>query len=233
MKTYIIHVSDAYEREQHMQAQLKDKSLDVSFILDGDKNALTTVQINTYFKGRMASPLASTSCAMKHILACEESVKSGEELALVLEDDIRLYANFSKLEDIKHEIATRNLSNFMISLEDSDLRYVPRSQRKKNVLLYPQMEGRLAGAYLIDKKAAENMLNYIAKNKVDVPIDWFHTKCIREGLIQMYWSHPPLATQGSLDGSIESIIDKGKHGAFRPYAYAMQKYYKKMLYFFR
>lgn len=36
MKSYIIHVSDAYEREQHMKKQLKGKKLNSIFVTAGD-----------------------------------------------------------------------------------------------------------------------------------------------------------------------------------------------------
>lgn len=233
MKTYVIHVSDAYERERYMQRQLEGKKLDVEYVLDGDKTQISTAQLEKYFKGSMASATAATSCALKHILACERLVKSNEKLALVLEDDIRFYANFSDLEKIVAELTNRKLSNLMVSLEDSCLKYVPRSQRVKNVMLYPQTEGRLAGAYLIDREGAQSLLDCIAQEKLDMPIDWYHTKCVRSGVLQMFWSHPTLAIQGSLDGSIDSLIDSGKHGVWRPVSFAMQKAYKKLLYFFR
>lgn len=49
MKAYIIHVSDAYEREEHMRKQLAGKPLKVEFVLDGDKNTLTHGNKLKYF----------------------------------------------------------------------------------------------------------------------------------------------------------------------------------------
>ncbi|MFV0291385.1 MAG: glycosyltransferase family 25 protein [Mangrovibacterium sp.] len=233
MKAYVIHVSDAYDRERHMLKQLEDKALDVSFILDGDKKQLTPMQLEKYFKGEMAVASNRSSCALKHILAYEKLVCDGEDLVLILEDDIRFYKHFSVLNDIVAEVKQRGLANFMISVEDSDLRYVPRSERKKGTLLYAQNGGRLAGAYLIDRGGAESLLTSIQKEKIDIPIDWFHNKCVQADIIKMYWSHPPIATQGSFDGSIDSLIDSGKHGFFRPYSVALQKCYKKLLYALR
>lgn len=36
MKTYIIHVSDVYEREKHIKEELKNRNLDIKFVLEGD-----------------------------------------------------------------------------------------------------------------------------------------------------------------------------------------------------
>ncbi len=234
MRAYIIHVSDAYDREEHMQNQLKDKDLDSIFILDGDKQTLTQPLIDEFFKGDiMAKVSNTTSCAYKHILAYQKVAEGNDSVALILEDDIRFYSNFSVLQDILREIKERELQSFIISLEDSDLRYVGKSERRKGQLIYPKEDGRFAGAYLIDKVAATNLLAYVKKAKIGIPIDWFHNECMREGVLQMYWSHPPLALQGSLDGSIRSLIDNKKFGCFRRASFRIQKIYKKCLYFFR
>ncbi|MFV0365727.1 MAG: hypothetical protein ACK5JS_04390 [Mangrovibacterium sp.] len=40
MKTYVIHVSDAYVRERYMQRQLEGKKLDIEYVLYGDKTQI-------------------------------------------------------------------------------------------------------------------------------------------------------------------------------------------------
>ncbi len=134
MRTYIIHVSDAYDREKHILKEVENKNLNFAFINQGDKSDLSTAVLDTYFAGKMATVSAATSCAYKHILSYEKMLANHEDLALILEDDICFYANFSEINKILDEIKRRKLSNFIISLEDSILRYVPRSERKKENL---------------------------------------------------------------------------------------------------
>ncbi len=233
MKTYIIHVKDAYDREEHMQKQLEGKNLDATYVTDGDKSDLTSAIINKYFSGEMAKISNATSCAYKHILAYESICENDEAIALILEDDIKFYPNFEYLHKFVKEIKERKITNVMVSLEDSIARYIPRSKRVKGTLLYPEKKGRLAGAYLVDREFAKNMLAYIEKNKVHIPIDWMHNMCSEKKVINMYWSQPAIATQGSLDGSIKSLIDSKEYGGVRAISFRLQRAYKKFLYFMR
>lgn len=229
MKAYIIHVSDAYDRKVHIENELKNKELDTTYILEGDKKTLTEALIKKYFKGDMASVSNATSCALKHILAYKKMLNENKRFFLVFEDDIHFYPNFSDLKKIVYEIKERKLENFIISLEDSNLKFIPKSQRVKGKFLYPERKGRLAGAYLIDKKGVLSLLKFIDEEKIDLPIDWFHNKCIDKNVLNMFWSYPAIAVQGSLDGSIKSLIDNKKYGFFRIWSFKIQKVYKKIL----
>lgn len=233
MKCYIIHVSDAYERELHMQKELKDKQLDHEYINYGDIKDLSDQNIKKYFTGNMANKSAATSCAFKHILSYKKLKDSNEYIAMILEDDIHFYPNHHLLQKFIDEIKAKNLTNFLVSLEDSNLRYVPRSNRKNNNYLYPANKGRLAGAYLLDNQAANNILAYIEQEKVDIPIDWFHNKCADNDIIDIYWSQPAITVQGSLDGSIESIIDNKRTGITGVLIFKLKRLHRKLLYLLR
>lgn len=234
MKAYIIHVSDAYEREKHMQSQLEGKQLDVQYINHGDIKDLNSDIFDAYFSEHMARPDSGTSCAFKHILAYIEIANGEDEIALVLEDDIYFYSNYERLFDFVKEIKNRKLKNFFISLEDSNSRYVERSRRKKDTYLYEASCGRLAGGYLIDKEAAKSILKYIEQHKLTMPIDWFHNKCAENGVIKLYWSHPAIVVQGSLNGTINSMIEEGVHfGRWDVIRFKLKRAYKKLLYWLR
>lgn len=230
MKTYVIHVSNANDRENHMRKQLQKKNLDFSFVNEGDINEIDTSVLNEYFVGNMAKVCNATSCAYKHILACKKVAEGSDDLALILEDDIRFYSNYAELYEIVDEVKRRNIKNFILSLEDSILRYVPRSERVKGVRVYPKKKGRLTGAYLIDKEGAGNLMQYVRKEKVGIPMDWFHNLCVSNHVINMYWSQPVIAVQGSLDGSIKSLIDSKRYGFSRILLFKTQRLYKKLLY---
>ena len=231
MNAYIIHVSDATEREKHINSQLKGKNLEAVFVCEGDKKDISKTILETYFSGEMAKVNATVSCAYKHLLAYNKMLENNNKIALVLEDDIYFYDNFEIiLEELLHEIKHRNLDNFLLSIEDSTLTYVPNSKRKKGTLIYSAKSGRTAGAYLIDRKAAENILLNARNNKIDLPIDWFHNLCTDQKKINMYWSHPAVACQGSLDGSIPSLIDDKKFGFLKIWSFKVQKVHKQFLY---
>lgn len=230
MKTYIIHVQSAVDRKIHIEKQLEGKNLDYSYILEGDKSDLSKAVLDKYFTGIMHKVRSATSCTYKHLLAYQRFLESEDHIALILEDDIAFYSNFDRIYEILKEIETEKLENLIVSVEDSMLKYIPRSERKKGKILYPREQGRLAGAYLIDRKCAGNLISFVEKEKAKLPIDWLHIECVEKKIINMYWSKYAIGIQGSLDGSILSLIDDKKHGIIRVFIFKLQRLYKKLIY---
>jgi len=234
MKTFIIHVGTAIERMKHMQVQLKDKNLDTEFILRGNKEDLSYEIMQKYFTGELNSVSNGTSCVYKHLLAYTEITKNHTEIALILEDDIFFHSNFNEsLSKILSEIKRDQLSNFVISLEDSSLTYVARSEFIADKMLYKKLHGRMAGAYLIDFLGAQTILEEVTKNKCHVPIDWYHNYLSEKGKINILWLYNPVATQGSLEGSIQSTLDSKAFSKFKVLSFRVQRIYKKILYWLR
>jgi glycosyl transferase family 25 len=237
MKTYIVNVSTNLQRKNHMLEMLKQHDClhDVHFMHEGDLDSITNQPMSSYFGGLLNEPSPTVSCAYKHLLIYEAMHNDTEnEYALILEDDIFLDDHCcTMLSNIIAEIARRDLKNILISLEDSNLKYVERSQRIENQFLYAKERGRMAGAYLIDKTAAKSMLDEVLENKCNVPIDWFHNHCCEKGLLQMYWAHPTIACQGSLNGKLHSLIDNKQTGLYKIWKFGMSRVYKQCVYFFR
>ncbi|MBK7812622.1 MAG: glycosyltransferase family 25 protein [Saprospiraceae bacterium] len=234
MKTFIIHVGTATERMKHMQVQLKDKNLDTEFILRGNKEDLSDEIMEKYFTGELKYVSNGTSCVYKHLLAYTEIIKHQIEIALVLEDDIFFHSNFmASLSKITAEIKRDQLSNFVISLEDSSLTFVPRSEFVADKMLYKKLHGRMAGAYLIDLIGAQTILEEVKKNKCHFPIDWFHNYLSEKAKINILWLYKPVATQGSLEGSIKSTLDSKAFSKLKVISFRLQRIYKKLLYWFR
>ena len=75
------------------------------------------------------------------------------------------------------------MKKFLISLEESNLKYVRKSERKEDSLLYKKPIGRMAGAYLMDTICAQALINEIENNKCNLAIDWFHNCLIFIGHI--------------------------------------------------
>ncbi len=233
IQTYVIHVASEIQRRKSIEKELDGKGFEVSFILDGDISTLNASRLNTFFSGKMKSAKATTSCAFKHILAYQDILKNKYPFALILEDDIRFYDNIHLLHSILDEIKDRDLHDFIVSLEDSRLKYIPRSKRQKGRLLYVENSGRMTGAYLIDFAGAKRILDYTKTKKMRAPIDWFHNECIAEKVISMFWAQPPIAVQGSLEGSVKSLIGKVRFGGLKVLVFRIQRLYKRIVYSFR
>jgi GR25 family glycosyltransferase involved in LPS biosynthesis len=195
MKTFIINVSTNEVRKNHILALIAqhDCLSDYMFIHEGDMSAITDDILQTYFSGDMSALSPAVSCAYKHITAYKKILEDTYlSYSLILEDDIFLDKHFChQLHSIISEIEERKLENYLISIEDSTLKYVKGSERKKNIFLSKQPKGSTAGAYVIDKKAAASILTEIQNIKCHVPMDWFHTYCADNNRLSYILGHIP------------------------------------------
>ena len=236
VKTYVIHVSDDDVRAEHVTKELKDKISAYEFINEGDIADLNEDIVHRYFHESlhdMKKP-NEISCAYKHLRAYEKLLHSGDEMCLILEDDVILYPNFlTEMSRIFAEVKSRKLRNFIVSLEDSTNQFLKGSEKVKGQLLYAKQRGRLAGAYLIDKEAARNFLDFVLKRKCDRGIDNFQTVAAKAGIFTFYWCKNAVATQGSKNGLLPSHIAKVRTGFLRKTGVKVHRLYKKMLYEFR
>ena len=235
MKTYIIHVKGNKLREAFIKNQINKTNLESEFILDGNIEDLKDDFLNKYFSERMTIKNAITSCTTKHFLAYERIVNCKDEVwFLILEDDMMFYKDANiNLEKIVNELLHRKINKSIVSLEDSNLKYVKRSESKRGVYIYKKKFGRLAGAYLIDREGAKAILDYAKQNKNKLPIDWFHNECETNGIISIYWSKLLIACQGSNSGKVPSLLDSNKNYFFRKIKFKIERIYKKFLYFLR
>ena len=190
---------------------------------------LTPGRNNHYFN------LGTASCTYKHLLAYRGIVENNISYGIVFENDIVLSKKFNEIiAAALEEIKKRNLKNFVVSLEDSMLRYVPASKRIKGQLIYrnPGMI-RFAGAYLFDRQYAQNMTADVDKNGCDDVIDWFINHRDRRGLVDIYWLHPTIATGGTSCGRLSSYFECRRHAGLlrlaRKLSFNVQRLYKKFL----
>jgi glycosyl transferase, family 25 len=232
LKTYVIHVDGNAPRKNFISGQLAALGLEAEYILDGNVETLRQDFIERYFKGHMLAKKPATSCASKHLMAYERiAAQGGAGFSLVLEDDALFYPGAAELlERIQTEASERALTCALISVEDSNLKYVPRSQRVADRLLYPKRRGRLAGAYLLDAQGARAILEHAAEVRLGAQMDWFHNTCVDAGRISLYWSHPVVACQAGNSGQLPSILDGRKNGFSRRYVFQIERAYKRLLY---
>ncbi len=112
---------------------------------------------------------------------------------------------------------------FIISIENTSLRYPSYWATKRGKHLYGATHGRCAGAYLIDFEGAKKILDDVRTNKCPMVIDWYHNCLIRDGVIKMYWAHPPLVEQGSHNGKLSSTISSKTSSFQRQVKWVLQK----------
>ncbi len=115
---------------------------------------------------------------------------------------------------------------FFNFIGNSALKYPSDKSLVKGKHIYPAPYGRCAGAYIIDKQAAVNMLESIKTCAVNNLIDLWHNDLHNRGIISHYWAHKPLVEQGSFNGKIPSCRFSKKERIKRRISWAYQKFYK-------
>ena len=238
MTALVIHAKSLTDRLQHVKQQLKDWPGPVEYILDYDKNELTDDILRRYIQPgcELDNRSGATSCALKHLLACQYIVDNGLEGALVVEDDIVLHSQFMEkyektMEEYRRRYADRPV---IISYEDSSLQFIPRSQRVKGQWLYEAPHGRVrfTGILYVSYQAAKAVLDEVQAHKCHKAIDhYYYVYLYDKSLIQMLWCEPCLATQGSFDGTFLSSI--GQLRSFEGLRWKLKLVMKRVIYWFR
>lgn len=237
MEVLVIHAKNLKERVTNIEEQLKKLDGKHTLILDGDVSELTDEVLDKYFVpgSVMHAAFGAASCSVKHMLAYKHVIDAHLEGALILEDDIVLHAGAcAKLKQSISEYRNRFSGKpVMISYEDTSLRFVPRSQRRKGLMLYKAPYGRCryAGAYFVSQEAAKAMVDYVEQHKMHMPIDHFHTVLSNNGIIDYYYCEPAIATQGSFTGLFGSSV--GQRKVLEGVRWRLKYIYKRVLYWFR
>ncbi|MFM8703673.1 MAG: glycosyltransferase family 25 protein [Planctomycetia bacterium] len=231
-RVFVVHVKKGYEaRRRSIERQLAALSIPFEFMLDGDISDLDETRMSRWFGPNMTANAVS-SCACKHLLVYERLLSEGLPGALVLEDDILLGGNFvdvfnATLAELDSAPTSRHATAWL-SYENSTLRMPSRRDVHDEQLLYRANEPRCTGAYYIGAAAARGLLDVASSRKLHEPIDCFVSGLVRSGVsfLDIYWCHPPVAEQGSMNGVFDSMDSRRRSGAIRRMKWLVDKWYK-------
>lgn len=226
---YIIHAKTGYElHQQRLEKIFRKLDLAHEFVTDGDISHFTPELLQKYFCKEIETQLSKgvLSCTLNHILSYEKMVKHQNKYALIFENDPFFLGDFlKKIERVAREANTLE-PGFIISLENTTLRFPDFKKVKKGKYLYEAGFGRAAGAYLIDLKGATDILENLKTEKCCQVIDWWHNTLIDHKIIKMYWAHPAFVEQGSHNGRLSSTISSKNKSYGRRLRWKAQKFYK-------
>jgi len=226
---YVVHGIKGYEtREKILRELFDDFGFGYQFITESYKDSENIELIKKYFTDDVQSVLAKGAlyCTLVHFLIYEKFVASDYKYAIIFENDVCFLDSFSNRIQKVMEESDQLAEGFMISLENSTLRFPSWRKTSKKKFLYEADRGRCAGAYIIDKKAANDMLNHLKKHKCNKVIDWWHNDLLDKKIFRIYWAHPPLTEQGSFNGKLSSTISLRNNGSLRQLKWSFQKFYK-------
>lgn len=230
---YIVHAKSGYEvHEQRINDIFGKLHLDYEFVSDGDISNFNPGLLQKYFCNEIDSVLSKgvLSCTLNHIICYEKIVKNKNRYALVFENDPFFLGDFLKKIKLIANEANSLEPGFIISLENTTLKFPDFRKVKKGKYLYEASYGRAAGAYLIDLKGAKDILENVKTNKCCQVIDWWHNTLIDNKVIRMYWAHPAFVEQGSHNGLMSSTISSKNKSYGRRFRWNAQKFYKLYIY---
>jgi glycosyl transferase family 25 len=226
---YVTHTLSGYEmQEKWVMSLFARNGLEFEFVTDGDPSLFTDDLIAKYFVPdiREKLPTGILSVTLSHILCYERIAAARNKYALVFENDPFFLGDFRKKIGLVAREADSLEPGFLISLENTTLTFPSRKVTRKGKYLYEADKGRCAGAYMLDLRAATDILEDLKTSKCPIMIDWWHNLLIERGVVRMYWAHPPLVEQGSHNGKMNATISKRGRGIRRQIAWKAHKFYK-------
>ncbi len=227
---YVVHGPTGYEvREKILRKLFDDNGLGYQFVTESLNEEENEALIRRYFAPDIKTILRKGAllCTLVHFLIYERFVKSADKYAIIFENDVCFLGSFPEEMQKVMDEADHLEEGFIVSLENSTLRFPSWRETKKGKYLYEADRGRCVGAYMIDKKAAHIMLDHLKNNKCRIVIDWWQNQLLDQKILKMYWAHPPLTEQGSFNGKLPSSISVRTGGNFRSLKWSVQKFYKR------
>ena len=215
MKIFVVHYAKLVERRQNMVKQLLINDLEAEFVTQYDKDKLSNIDKNK-FTSKCSSP--AISLALKHLF-CYREITDKYKYALVLEDDAIFDNKFKeKLDNYMSQLPD---DWDMLFIGDGCNLHIPYNIVKNsntNVFkkcLEPTFWGgngatRCTDSYLISKKCASKIIEYIdvitIDNPIDNAIDWWLNDICRKYGFNVYWAEPTIVSQGSETGMYKSTL---------------------------
>ena len=198
MKVFIIHYKKLVERKIHILDQLRKYNIFNFEFVEIDRDELekhnTSMFTNNYNN-------ALKAIFLSHYHAYKE-ISAKYDNALILEDDVILSHNFiNKLNSYLSQLP----ENYdMLYIGDGCNSHIEASKLIPNNNIYVREDriSRCTDSYIINKKSAVQLCDYICKQKgtVDVAIDWWLNTASNDNNFNIYWAEPTIATQGTLVG---------------------------------
>ncbi|MES2749762.1 MAG: glycosyltransferase family 25 protein [Pseudomonadota bacterium] len=227
---FVVHAPSLSERKAHITNELIGAGLSWQWVTEYAADDISTdVDLQWFAPGNHLS-LGQKSCAMKHVTAMQQIVENGFDVAIILEDDVILAPNFVARLKLVISESQEWPRPFVINLGSASNFYTPASHLKTGKILYRGTKNRNAEAYLLGSQEAALRLKWIAKHKLSDPIDITYNSTDASLGIEIIWTEPPLAEQGSLTGLFQSSLDpKMRSAHVLKFQFPVQKFRRRYL----
>jgi len=211
MKIFVLHYSKLSERKTHILSQFKKHNiLDYEFVETYDKDSLTDAD-KVLFQPNYK--LSMISLTLKHFWVYKE-ISDKYECALILENDVILSDNFTKI--LNNYLTQLPKDYDMLFIGDGCNLHIEKHNLRPNKYIYPKClhatkwggmgSSRCSDSYIISKKCSIALCNYLSNlnYKINIPSDWWLNVASRDNNFNVYWCEPTIVTQGTQIGKFAS-----------------------------
>lgn len=206
MNVYVINLATAVIRKKYVEECLAPYRdfFNVHFVEAVDGRGLSDEQLSEVWNQKETYKVygrymkgGEVGCALSHRKCYEEILKNGDDVALIIEDDMS-FLNFDVKSVILNIEKILVNDNPAITLLFGDYWYTSkRIVLNETFELVKVHDAIMSTAYLINHKAAKNLLNVPYKYLSD---DWYNLK--KNGGIALYAVHPHIIDTSSFETEI-------------------------------
>lgn len=206
MKTYVIHYTPLKNRKEYILKEFYKHSLvNFEFIEEFDKQVLTENDKKIFNPDLNEG---QKSIISKHLEAYRRIAEGSDAFGLIVEDDVLLADNFiNRFQKYVDQLINTDYDWDMCFISDCCNLHIQATHQKPGINIYRKSLGhtfwgghgasRGTDAYLVSKKCATTILNYVQKitYKINQPSDHWLNTVARDNNLRVYWGEPTLTTQ--------------------------------------
>jgi glycosyl transferase family 25 len=204
MNIFVVHYDKLIERRQNMIRQLLINDLEAEFVIQYNRNNISDNDENLFSTNKIQTN-RNKAITLSH-LYCYREIADKYDYALVLEDDAIF--NYQFKEKLDKYISQLPNDWDMLFIGDGCNLHIPYDiVNKSNTNIFkkclePTLWGgngatRCTDSYLISKKCASKIIEFIEHTKIDNAIDWWLNDVCRKHHFNVYWAEPTIVSQGS------------------------------------
>lgn len=206
---FVVHALNGYEiHAERTRQYFAEQGMAFEWATAGDISLMTDEVVDHWFtpEFRDSRKRVYLSCTLNHLLLYEQFVQSDASTMLVFEDDVVFLRPFLPALDRLQSEVDQLPPGWLLSLENSTLRFPSFGQTRRGQHLYRAESGRCTAAYAIDRTAAERMLAAAKRARLGCPIGHWHNELAEAGELAIYWVHPTLIEQASHNGMLQATV---------------------------
>jgi GR25 family glycosyltransferase involved in LPS biosynthesis len=200
---FIISLNKNKERQDYLQKEVYPKLTnyfkcaafdaeldDSNEILKDNKIFITNTFYDKCSEGQLG-------CFLSHFQLWKYIIKSNIDLAIILEDDVKIYNNFNKIIDTVYENLPVKFDyvHLFIHPDKQNIQYL----EGKDGDIIPAEDNFGTVAYIISLRGAKRLVKLVELLKIQAPVDRQINFCIKHNFIKAFMIKKPfLLTQGEI-----------------------------------